>query len=174
MEQYILPGDIYAFFTRARAHTYAADMTPEPNPLLPGAHELHYHPDGSPYAYCDRYFDNSARPGNFFGIEIVRRDSADGDPIAVCSYGGSLTRYGLSIDDGTLGKVLKQVLKNHAHEVRFGNSVMVALTLADIKWRYEDEGQIEPWGWGGRERIYRDDIIVYELVYSGGSFSPGY
>lgn len=170
----ILPPDVREFYIRARTRTYAAGMSADPNPILPGAHELRY--AEAVYLYEDRYFDNSAeRPGNFFGIELVRLNLDENPVIASCSYGGGLTDDGLRLtSDAAVGRFLQLILREYAERVRFGEMLRVERRQEGDRWVYADEGEVRPWGWRGTERIWLDGVLVYGLSYQGGCFLPGF
>ena len=170
----ILPPDLREFYARARAQTYAASQPPAANAVLPGAHELSY--AEAVYLYEDRYFDNPAeRPGNFFGMELVRLNMADSQVVASCSYGGGLTDDGLRLTtDAAVGQFLQTMLREYADRVRFGEMLRVERRQESGRWVYADEGEVRPWGWRGMERIWLDGVLVYGLGYQGGCFLPGF
>ncbi len=167
----ILPAALRAFYERARANTYAAGLRPVAHPLIPGSKELRY--DEPPYFYHDRYFDDPARPGNFFGLEVVSQGGYDGPAIAACSYGGGLMAD-LAGGEEAVYKLLQRVLREQAARVRFGERVSVEQPTAAGLWRYEDTGEVTAWGWTGVERIWRDGELLYSLVYQGGCLLAGY
>ena len=169
----ILPDDLRVFYAAARATTYAASSAPASQATLPHAKELTC--AAPPYFYCDRYFDTPARPGNFFGIEVVHQGAPDGPVVASCSYGGGFTEAGLNLPPGAdLGAVLKAALHDYAACVRFGDVLRAELPTEAGLWRYEDHGEVLDWGWQGTELIWLDDVLVYSLGYQGGCLLPGY
>lgn len=169
----ILPDDLRVFYAQARAVTYAASSAPAVRPALPHSKELPW--PQPPWYYVDRYFDTPDRPGNFVGLEVISRDRLDGPVVASCSYGGGFTDEGLALAPGAdIGAVLKAALHDFAATVRFGEALAAELRTEAGLWRYEDAGEVTPWGWAGTERIWLDEMLVYSLGYQGACFLAGH
>lgn len=173
-EREIMPKDLLEFYGRARKNTYAGSVKPETGITIPNSKGYRYSEEGSPYYYQDEYFDTSDRPGNFGGLELIRKESFEGQEVSLYSYAGGLTERGLELGEGAVYTILQQFLSDKASQARFGNTLNTELENESGTWAYQGDGEVTPWGWIDSEKILLNGELVYELRGTGICFIPGY
>lgn len=143
------------FLIKAKTSTYADGIKYKVSSTKPNSIDYHYK-EGN-FIYHDTYFGSQ----EFYGREFVYRNNKS---IWYMEYTGGV------LDDETTdiyNKVLKPALKNIDDNLplRGPNEFFVD----DYKYIFEVNGTIEKFG--GIERIYKNDKLVYELKCQGGTFN---
>ena len=144
--------NIIEFLIKAKTSTYADGIkykVPSTN-----ANSIDYHYEEDNFIYHDTYFGSK----EFYGEEIVNFDNS---PIWHMEYKG-----GVLNDDTTeiYAKVLKPALKNVDN--KFPLRGPKEFLVDDYKYTFESIGTFDQFE--GKERIYKKDKLVYELICHGG------
>jgi hypothetical protein len=142
-----------AFIVRAKAATYVGGGARSLS-HRPGSHDLQFHED--PFSYLDSYFGGS----DFLGQEVVYHE---GEPVWVMNYYGRILEPSL-ISAVEAGQIIQESLSRMYGEGRF----LGGFEHATAKGTYIDTSDGDVTSFTGRERITREGVKVYELVYHGG------
>lgn len=173
----IIPKDLFEHYIKARLGTFASK---EKEPVLglniPGFKGYRYpeEPKGDDrFIYEDNFIDDGERPGNFAGFE-VNKDQTRGKDLTLYVYAGGLTEEGLRMGEADIYSKLKEFLRNHVAEVRFGKRVKFTIEDKGDTWVYEGSGEVKAWGWEDKERISYNGVLLYELNGNGACFIRGF
>jgi hypothetical protein len=145
--------ELEAFIVRAKSKTYVGGGQKLLSYRL-GSKDLQFH-DGD-WVYHDSYFGNT----DFIGQEVVyfRRK-----PVWAMNYYG----YILKLEQITAAKTIHMIrcsLAKMYEEGRF----LGAFEHVEDDLRYVDSNEGAVTRFHGKEQIYRNGQLVYELVYHGG------
>ena len=148
------------FLVEAKKNTYANGDALKVESSRLGSKDYHFEKviDGKKYAYHDTYFGGE----KFIGLEVVYINDK---PIWAMNYNGYSVVENLSEEamDNALRPALMQVgVDNSVLPVR-GPSKFVN---GEYKYTFEQSGTME--NFTGLERIYKNDILIYELHCAGG------
>jgi hypothetical protein len=141
------------FIVRAKRNTYVGSA----KALLsyrPGSKDLQFM-EGD-WAYHDSYFGES----NFIGQEIVYYRMK---PVWGMNYFGVILKPD-KITSAQTGEMIRKSLSRMYLEGRF----LGEFEHRDGALRYVDQNDGDMRAFRGREQIFRDDEVVYELLYHGG------
>ena len=152
--------EILDFLISAKKNTYANGKAAKVIPSRLGSKDYHYEDKigDKKVNYHDTYFGGE----KFIGSEVVYIDDK---PIWAMNYNGYSVVENLSEEamDNALRPALMQVgVDNSVLPVR-GPSKFVN---GEYKYTFEQFGTME--NFTGLERIYKNDILIYELHCSGG------
>jgi len=144
---------LHTFIVEAKAATYVGGGARSLS-YRPGAHDLQYHKGA--YSYLDSYFGGA----DFIGQEVVYHKER---PVWAMNYYGRILEPAL-ITAAEAGEMIKESLSRMYGEGRFlGGFQHVAGELT-----YIDTSGGDLTSFIGHERIVRDGVRAYELVYHGG------
>lgn len=146
-------ADLEQFIVRAKSKTYVGGA----KKLLPyrlASNDIQYHEND--WAYHDSYFGES----DFIGQEVIYFKSK---PIWAMNYYGYILNTNLITSTET-GKVIMSSLTKMYSDGRF----LGGFVNEEFGLRYEDKNEGDLKHFTGKERILRDHLIVYELIYHGG------
>lgn len=151
--------EILDFLIRAKKNTYANGKAAKVNSSRLGSKDYQYEEtiDGKKLCYHDTYFGGE----NFIGSEVVYINDT---PIWAMNYNGYSVVPNLSEEamDNALRPALMRVgVDNSVLPVR-GPSEFVN---GEYKYTFEQSGTLE--NFTGLERIYKNNILIYELRCSG-------
>ena len=151
---------ILDFLIQAKKNTYANGNALKVIPSRLGSKDYHYEDKigDKKVSYHDTYFGGE----KFIGCEVVYIDDK---PIWAMNYNGYSVVENLSEEamDNALRPALMQVgVDNSVLPVR-GPSKFVN---GEYKYTFEQSGTME--NFIGLERIYKNDVLIYELHCSGG------
>ncbi len=141
------------FIVRAKSRTYVGGA----QKLLPyrlGSKDIQYRENE--WAYHDSYFGES----DFIGQEVVYFHS---EPVWAMNYYGYILDTNL-ITSPEAGKMIMSSLTKMYAEGRF----LGAFANEEFGLRYEDSNDGDVKHFHGKERILKDNVTVYELIYHGG------
>lgn len=162
MTKSITNEELIQFLMRAKSQTYAAGggaSSSAVTPLLTNSHQLDFR--AGELLYRDIYFGQAF----FAGLESVYYKD---DVIwSMCYAGGWTDQLTAEDDTGQLGHVLQNALK----EVPFEYPFRGPRAYAEAGYQYLNSPSGEVQRFSGVENISRDNIIVYELHYSGGKIA---
>ena len=141
------------FLIKAKTSTYADGIKYKVPSTRPNSIDYHYEEDS--FIYHDTYFGSK----EFYGEEIVYFDNS---PIWHMEYKG-----GVQNDETTdvYAKVLKPALKNVDNKLPLRGPK--EFLVGDYKYTFESIGTFDQFE--GKERIYKKDKLVYELICHGGN-----
>ena len=140
------------FLIKAKTSTYADGIKYKVPSTRPNSIDYHYEEDS--LIYHDTYFGSK----EFYGEEIVYFDNS---PIWHMEYKG-----GVQNDETTdvYAIVLKPALKNVDNKLPLRGPK--EFIVDDYKYTFEVIGTL--YQFEGKERIYKKDKLVYELICYGG------
>lgn len=141
------------FIVKAKAATYVGNGKPSLS-YRPGAHDLQFH-DGE-FVYLDSYFGGQ----DFIGQEVVYHR---GEPVWAMNYYGYILEPSM-IEAAEAGQIIKESLSKLYAEGRFLGGFEHETPFGT----YIDTSEGDAAHFTGKERIERNGVIVYELVYHGG------
>ena len=144
--------NIIEFLIKAKTSTYADGIKYKVTSTRPNSIDYHY--EENSFIYHDTYFGSK----EFYGEEIVYFDNS---PIWHMEYKGGV------LNDETIeiyAKVLKPALKNI--NCKFPLRGSKEFLVDDYKYTFESIGTFDQFE--GKERIYKKDKLVYELICHGG------
>jgi hypothetical protein len=144
---------LHNFIVRAKAATYVGGGQHSPS-CRPGSHDLQF-TDGE-WSYLDSYFGGT----DFIGEEVVFHA---GKPVWAMNYYGVILRPEL-ITGAEAGGMIKASLSRLYEEGRF----LGGFRHSEGPFTYVDTSEGDLTHFHGKERIERDGVIAYELVYHGG------
>lgn len=152
--------EILDFLIRAKKNTYANGNAAKVNSSRLGSKDYHYEEtiNNKKNCYHDTYFGGE----KYIGSEVVYIDDK---PIWAMNYNGYSVVENLSEEamDNALRPALMQVgVDNSVLPVR-GPSKFVN---GEYKYTFEQSGTME--NFTGLERIYKNDVLIYELHCAGG------
>ncbi|MED1726116.1 DUF5680 domain-containing protein [Brevibacillus parabrevis] len=153
MRELFSVADLEAFVVQAKQHTYVGGA----KRLLPyrlGSKDIQY--ASGDWAYHDSYLGES----DFIGQEVVYFQKS---PVWAMNYFGYITKPE-RIDSHAAGLIIKASLSKMYAEGRF----LGAFEHVQDDLRYVDTNEGNVTLFQGKEFIYRQDEIVYELLYHGG------
>lgn len=140
------------FLIKAKVSTYADGIKYKVLSTKPNSIDYHYEEDN--FIYHDTYLGSK----EFYGEEIVLFDNK---PIWHMEYkGGVLNDESIDV----YAKVLKPALKNVDKKLPLRGSQ--EFCIDDYKYTFEINGTLNRFE--GKERIYKKDKLVYELICHGG------
>ena len=160
-EKVFQPKAIINFLVKAKKNTYANGNAAKVNSSRLGSKDYEYEEtiNGKKICYHDTYFGGE----KFIGSEVVY---VDDKPIWAMNYNGYSVIENLSEEamDNALRPALMMVgVDNSVLPVR-GPSRFVN---GEYKYAFEQSGTME--NFIGVERIYKNDVLIYELHCSGGN-----
>lgn len=106
------------------------------------------------------YHDSYLGESDFIGQEVVYFQK---NPVWAMNYFGYITKPD-QMDAHTAGLLIKSSLSKMYEEGRF----LGAFAHSENNLRYVDTNEGNVTLFHGKEYIYRDDEVVYELLYHGG------
>lgn len=141
------------FLVKAKTNTYALGGEGSERVFEDGRKEFRFEEDG--FVYQDQYFGHSP----FIGEEIAWKDQKI---IWGMNYYGRVLKE--EIDSALVYVFLKEALKTVNSEMPYrGNSEFCSDNFTYIN---KVKGSLE--NFSGKEGIYYEDKLVYELAYHGG------
>ena len=141
------------FIVHAKSATYVGGGV-QSLPYRPGSHDLQFH-EGS-FSYLDSYFGGA----DFIGQEVVYFREK---PVWAMNYYGRILEPD-RIAPAETGHVIQQSLSEMYRQGRFLGGFEHAVGNS----RYIDRSEGDVASLTGVERIERDGVEVYRLVYHGG------
>jgi nucleoside diphosphate kinase len=142
-------GELKNFIIEARKKTSLSSLSSS-SPVLGGKERTYQEKD---FYYRNIYFSGERQ---FFGQEIVYQYQK---PVFFMIYKGSKVREEVM-------NFLNEVLFELREKVRFGKNNFYESPKRKLKYQEEGRGEFE--SFEGKERILKDEKVVYELVYFGG------
>ena len=154
------PQRLTAFLVASKKRTYASggsDSLSAVEPLIPGSHQLEYH-EGD-LLYRDIYFGEA----HFAGQEVVYYR---GTPIwSMCYAGGWTATLEQPQEANIIAGILQAALRQAPNDAPYRGPKH----YAEAAYHYLNRirGCLDRFE--GSETIERNSIVVYRLVYTGGS-----
>ena len=152
--------DILGFLVIAKKNTYANGNAARVEPSRTGSKDYQYEETikNRHYCYHDTYFGGE----KFIGCEVVYIDN---NPIWAMNYNGYSVVENLDEDamDNALRPALMKVGEDDSVLPVRGPSEFVN---GEYKYTFKQSGSIQ--NFTGIERIYKNNILIYELNCSGG------
>jgi len=145
--------ELNSFVVHAKAATYVGGGTRSLS-YRPGSHDLQFH-EGS-FSYLDSYFGGA----DFIGQEVVY---FEGRPVWAMNYYGRILEPA-KIEAQEAGQIIQQSLTEMYRQGRFLGGFEHA--VGSCTYVDSNEGAVD--SFTGIERIMRDGVEVYRLVYHGG------
>ena len=149
--------ELNRFIVQAKAATYVGDGQKTQSSRA-GSHDLKFQKGA--FSYLDSYFGGA----DFIGQEVVYYEN---EPIWAMNYYGRIIKPE-SITAAEAGQIIKASLSRLYQEGRF----LGGFEFSTDGYTYTDTNQGGPESFTGKERITRDNLKVYELVYHGGLIKP--
>jgi hypothetical protein len=152
MDKHLIP-QMEQFIVLAKRATYVGGG----DKLLPyrlGSKDLQFK-EGA-WVYHDSYLGES----DFIGQEVVYYQL---EPVWGMNYYGRLLR-----PDHASAQEMGQMIMKSLTEMYKHNRFLGGFEYADGDLRYVDRSEGPVTAFEGREQIYRDDELVYQLLYHGG------
>lgn len=146
---------LHDFILAAKAASYIGDGAPSSSSCRPASHDLAY--QTGDYRYLDSYFGGAS----FIGEEVVYHQ---GSPVWGMNYYGTLLKPEM-ITPEEVGMLLKASLSLMYKQGRF----LGGWSHTQGDFTYHDTSQGDLTHFSGREWIEKDDQVLYELVYHGGT-----
>ena len=149
--------NIRDFLIRAKKYTYANASAEKSASSRQGSNDYEYSDGGM--IYHDTYFGGT----QFIGEEVVYKNGSD-KPIWGMNY------YGVTLDKELSEEAMDKALRPALMKVGEDDVLPVRgpknFVNGEYKYAFEVRGDLERFD--GIERIYKNDVIIYELKCSGG------
>lgn len=159
-EQIFKPNKIFKILANAKKNTYANGDSLKANSSRLASKDYHYEDvvDGVKYIYHDTYFGGE----KFIGEEVLYTEDS---PIWAMNY------RGYSIDDDLSEDVMDKILRPALMKVGEDKNILPLrgpreFVNGEYKYTFNLSGTFE--NFSGIEKIYKKDVLIYELVCSGG------
>ena len=152
-------NELESFLMEAKKNTYANGSVKKVSSSREGSHDYEYslHYNGVDYKYHDTYFGGT----QFIGEEVVYSNSQ-------ILWG--MNYYGVTLDEALSEEAMDKALRPALMEV--GKDAILPLRgpkefhNGEYKYTFSVSGTIERFV--GEEKIYKNDVLVYELHCHGG------
>lgn len=151
---------IIDFLIKAKRNTYANGKALKANSSRLGSKDYHYEGiiENKKVSYHDAFFGGT----KFIGEEVVY---VENKPIWAMNYNGYPLVENLSEE------IMDNILRPALTEVGVDKNVLPVrgpskFKVSEYTYTFENTGTIE--NFTGLERIYKNDVLVYELHCSGG------
>ena len=151
---------ILEFLIRAKKNTYANGKALRVTSSRLGSKDYHYEDiiNNHKFCYHDTYFGGK----NFIGEEVVYIDDK---PIWAMNY------YGYSVVENLSEEAMDKALRPALMQVGVDNSVLPVrgpseFVNGEYKYTFQQSGTME--NFTGIEKIYKNNVLIYELNCFGG------